>query len=239
MCPQRPPLSLRALLGILILATSLIGCVSSETTRGGGDSTRHDSPQAAYDAAKAATKAKDYSAFSDCLTPESQDMMSGGMIRQSLMMKEIAVRGGPEGEQDQQDLKASCRALDDVLAKHGLNQDQLQAIQAIDLVAVPPEEGMAALAKLTTPIKDKSAFLVEIMNTMDAMESAYTGKQGGMGKNKTTGMFEGRLENIKVEGDRATAQVVVTEAGEEQRWPIGFKNVNGNWLIELIVPGRM
>jgi hypothetical protein len=207
------------------------------TKREGGDPAQHDSPQAAYVAAKAATGAKDYKAFCDCLTSESRDVMAGGMIRVALFMKEIAARplGGPEGEQDKQDLAARRKALDDVLAKHGMNEDQLKAIQAMDLAA-PAVEGMAALAKLTTPVKDKSAFLVEIMNAMDALESAYLGSPGGMGKNATTGMFEGRLEDIKVEGDRATAQVVLAPDGQEQRLPIGFKKVNGSWLIELFVP---
>jgi len=252
MSQPRPLLSLVALLGIPILvATSLIGCTSSDTTdqpvkpdrattkRGGAGPARHDSPQAAYDAAKAATQAKDYTAFSHCLTPGSCDIMAGGMIRVALFMKELAAHplGGPEGEQDKQDLAASCKALDDVLARHGMKEDQLEAIQALD-PAAPPEEGMAALAKLTTPIKDKSAFLVEIMNAMDAIESAHAGSPGGTGKSQTTGMFGGRLESIKVEGDHAAAQVVMALGDEERRLPIGFRKVNDSWLIELIVPGR-
>jgi len=201
---------------------ALVGC--------GGELVQHDSPQAAYDTARAATGAKDYKAFCDCLTPESLDFMAGAMIHVVSTMKDVAARE-PDFVENKQDFEASSKALDNVLAKHGVKENQLKWMQTMD-PAASPEDMKAALAKLTTPIRDKPMFLVEIMNAMDAMEVAYTGKHGSMGK----GMFSGRLEKIKVEGDRATARVVFNIDGKKMRAPMGFKKVNGSWLIEILVP---
>jgi len=253
MCPQRPLLSLVVLLAHLILVTtSLLGCISSNGTpepakpdpamsepEGGGPA-KHDSPQAAYDAVKAATRTKDYNTLCDCLTPESRDVVAGAMIGGASMMMDMAVRErdlfSPENKPH---WEASCRALKVVLAKHGVKEDQLKSIQAMASMdsGPSPEDAMAALAKLTTPIKDKPAFMREIKNAMGAMLLACSGKPGEVVKNRTIIIFEGRLENIKVECDRATAQVMGTPDVEEMGVPIiGFKKVNGSWLIEILVP---
>lgn len=199
---------------------------------GGGGPAQHDSPQASFDAAKAAAKTKDFNVLCDCFTPESMDVMAGSMIMTASMMKAMGGLAALGGEKAKQDFEANCKVLDDVLARHGVSEDQLKSMQGMN-PASSPEDMMAAFAKLTTPIKDKSAFIGEIMNALDSVNQ---GKQGGMGENKPTEMFEGKLENLKVEGDRASAQVVLTPGGKEERESIGFKKVNGSWLIELMVP---
>ena len=200
---------------------------------------QHDSPQAVYNAAKAATETKEYNAICDCLTPESRDVVAGVMIRVASDMVDVAARDRDlmSFAENKPPWEASCRVLEDVLAKHGVKEDQLKSIQDMD-PAASQEDTMAALAKLGAPIKDKPAFMGEIKNAMRAMLLAYMGKQGGMANNKTIIILEGRLENINVEGDHATARVVVTHNGKEMRESIGFKKVNGSWLIDLMALGR-
>jgi len=200
------------------------------TGPGGGGPARYESPQAAFEAVKAAQKAKDFRTACDCFTPQSRNLLASYLTLTSLMMKNAAVSplaGGPEREEDRSALEASCKALDDLLARHGLNQEKLQAIVTKD--PVPPlEESIAAAAKFTAPIKNKPAFIVEIENLMHAIGVAYTGEES-----PDHGLSEARLENTKREDDRATAQVVVTYGGEEKRVPVGFKRLNGSWLIDL------
>jgi len=206
------------------------------TGREGGGPARYDSPQAVYDAAKAASATKDYSTFCNCLTPESQGVQVAALIHSALFMKDFAANplGAPEGEQAKQDVAASSRAIDDVLAKHGMKEDQLKRIQAIIMNpasgASPKErkESMAAIVKLTTPIKDKPAFMAEMKNAIAAHYQAYLGKEY-----TEEGIWKGRLESIEREGYHATAQVVGTMLGKVARVTIGFRKVNGSWLIEL------
>jgi hypothetical protein len=254
MSPQRPSQSLVALLGILtLISTCLIGCAPSTGThepvkpdqtatgREGGGPARYDSPEAVYDAAKAAHMTKDYNTFCDCLTPESQGVDTIAIISTALLMKEITSRsGGLEGEQAQQDLKSSTRAIDDVLAKYGMKDDQLKKIQAFtdnmdrDTPAPSKEDiraVFATLAKFAAPITDKPAFMAEINKAIDAHYLAYTGEKYN---NPKDGLWCGELESIKREGDRATAQVVGAMRGKEVRATIGFVKINGGWLIDLL-----
>jgi len=225
---MQPKMFARGVSCVVVLAAVLIvqvGC-------GGGGPASHDSPQAAFDAAQAAAKKKDYNALCNCFTPESLDVMAGSMIMGASMMKAMGGLAALGGEKAKQDFEASCKVLDDVLAKHGVTEDHLKSMQAKN-PAASQKDMEAAFPKLTAPIKDKPAFIGEITNPLDSINK---GKPGGMGQDNPTEMFEGKLENIKIEGDRATAQVVLTPEGKEQRESIGFKRVNGSWLIELMVP---
>ena len=195
---------------------------------------KHDSPQATYEAAIAAIETKDYNALCNCLTSKAQDYLACTVIYGASRMLDIAARDRDlSSAENKPPWEASCRVLHDVLAKHGVKEDQLKSIQTMD-PAASQEDMIAALAKFTTPIRDKPAFIVEMKNAMGAMELAYTGKQSSMS------MFWGSLENIKVEGDSATAQAVLTLDGEAKRGSIGFKKVKGSWLLdsELMVPGQ-
>jgi len=216
--------------GVLVVA--LAALMIAHVGCGGGGPARHESPQASFDAAKAALKAKDYEGFCNCLTPESHDMMAGGMIVMATMMKALGGLAALGGEEARQEFEAKLKAITEVLDRHGVKEDQLKSMMGMSGSA-PPEDRSAVFAKLTAPIKDKPAFIGDIMKALESLEGE---KPGGMGPGKPTDMFDGKLEGLKIEGDTASAKVVVTHQGQTKRDPIGFRKVNGGWLIEIKPP---
>jgi hypothetical protein len=81
----------------------------------------------------------------------------------------------------------------------------------------PAEE---AAKRMTEPIKDKIAFLAQMLALAD--------KAPDLGK-RLPG--KGKLAELKIDGDTATAVMVTTEAGAEKKEPIEFRRTDGGWLI--------
>ncbi len=100
---------MRNTLFALAAAAALVipsGCGSD-----GGGST----PQATFDAMKAAIKAKDMRKFTNCLTPESQKMMVSGLLMVSQMAKGFGGKSDPD--------------MDALLKKHGVAEVNLKNLE--------------------------------------------------------------------------------------------------------------
>jgi hypothetical protein len=179
---------------------------------------KHGSPQEAFDAAKNAAAKEDYRTFTDCLTPDSQKVMSGVLVLTISMGQGFAALGGEE-------LKAKLKPLDDVLKKHGVKQEEVGKILKDAKKDGPGVRG--AMLKIAEPIKDHAAFLEDL--------AAAGKKAGGDDKNQATAPFKNaELKDLTVSGDTAKGAMVTSVGGKEKRQPMYFRQVDGGWKIDLV-----
>jgi hypothetical protein len=194
----------RKTVSALILAALVLmiaGC-------GGSD----DSPEAVFATAKKAAENKDYEKFAQCLTPESQETLAGGLVFAGTMIKAFAGLG----EQDENQKKALAE-IDEILKKHGLDPEKLD--EGPPEEATSPEEAIAALGK---KIDDKAAFIGDMMKAMESLDES-----------EGAPAVAGELVDLKITDDKATATVVHKEDGKEQREPIEFRKLSDGWRIHL------
>ncbi len=196
--------------GMLLLA--LLGLMAPGCGKSGG--TTHATPEDVFKAAKAATDKEDWKGFCDCLTDDSRDTFAGGMAFAGAMMKAFGGLGG-------KDLQAKLKPIDDVFNKHGLTEEALKKTPGGGA-----EKDMAkAMKELVAPVKDKSAFVADMLAAL---------KQAGEGKGKDSGPFpkDAVLKDLKIDGNTAKG-VIVTKQGGEKSEPIEFRKVGAGWKIDI------
>jgi len=181
-------------------------------------------PQAAFDAAKAALDKKDYQAFCTNLTPESRDAMAGGMVVAGVMMEQFAgLAAAFGGGGDAKEAEEKLAPIREALKKHGVDkeavQNNMQELQG--QASTDPK----AVAKLAEPIKDKNAFIADMMSAFE--------KMGDGEQDETPLSGDAKLVDVKEDGDTASATIVMTKDGAETKEPISFKKIDGTWLIEM------
>lgn len=211
------------------MLVSLAGCGKS------GAKVKYDSPNAVFDAAKEAGKKKDFVTLCGCMTPDSHDVMAGTMIMAGGMMKAFggmaAGFGGlagadPEAKKKLEETQAKLAEIDKVMEKHGVTEE---AMKKINPMQGPPENPLAAFKEMAAPIKNKPAFIGEMMQVMDTLNDGDPG--GGRSPSE---MFEGTLEEVKIDGDKATAVIVSTGKDKDRRDEVVFAKVDGGWLFDIV-----
>jgi hypothetical protein len=147
---------------------------------------------------------KDWSGFLGCMTGESQEMVVGSLALIANMMASMDAKQGGE--------------IEAVLKKHNAKVET-----ASDPKWKDPKFAMKAM---NDRIKDKPAFLGELIDVMDKQNP---------GKKKIFGRFDGIIGDVKKDGDSATARITTTdEKGKETEDKIHFKKENGGWKIDLV-----
>ena len=170
-------------------------------------------PQAAFDAAVKASKAKDFKAFAAVLTPESQGKLAGQLAGLGVMFKAFSAFD-KEGK-----MKDKLADFDKIMDKHGLTKDVMGKLKQTK----DPKEIEANNKVIATAIKDKPGFVGDVMKWLDAANP---------GKNKGGPLDEATLKDVKITGDKATGTVVTKEKEE----PMEFAKVGGGWRIVLPEP---
>jgi hypothetical protein len=179
----------------------------------------YKSPEDVLAAAMKAVDKEDWRGFCLCLTEDSRVVMVGGMAQIGVFMKLSANFPGTKEED-----KARFKAIDDVLKKHGLTEEHFSKLSKEPM---PKDKaGMqAALRKIGAPVKDRAAFVADMMKTMKSLSKD--------GQSDFAAIKSAKLEELKVEGDTAKG-VIVTQVNEkDKREPIEFRKVSGSWLIEI------
>jgi hypothetical protein len=195
---------------LVVMTAAPIGC-----SGGAG----YETPEASFAAMKEAAKKKDFAAIYDCLSAETQDMMAGGLVMMGSMMKMMsgmAAMGGPEAAAE---AEKSLGALTAVLEKHGVTEEALEKVQPDPQAMGDP----SAIGKLASVVKDKRAFVADVMNVMQQSD------QGGQFNDKFEENVSGELKEVKIDGNNATA-TLVTASGEE---PIEFRKEDSGWKVHL------
>ena len=207
----------------VVASLAALVCLTADGCGGGG----YDSPQAAFDAMKAAGEKKDWKGFCECMTPDSQDAMAGGMVVAGTMMKAMggfAMMG--RGEQAEK-TKAALEKIDEVLKKHGLDEKAMKKVQEKMQGAEPkgPNKRLAMLKELAAPIKDKPTFIGDMFAALEEMNPG-----------ESTMSFENAtLKDVKIDGDTATGTIAKTDKGMKMDEPINFKKIDGGWLVDIPV----
>ena len=170
-------------------------------------------PKAVFDAAVKASKAKDFKAFAAVFTPESQGKLAGQLAGLGVMFKAFSAFD-KEGK-----MKDKLADFDKIMDKHGLTKDVMGKLKQTK----DPKEIEANNKVIATAIKDKPAFVGDVMKWLDAANP---------GKNKGGPLDEATLKGVKVDGDKATGTVVTKDKEE----PMEFAKVGGGWRIVLPEP---
>jgi hypothetical protein len=196
------PTFLAALLGLVVFG----GCAAC--AQNGKKAPLYATPQAVFDAAKAAAKKGDYRTFHALLTPESGDVVAGSLVFAGMVMKAAA------NLDKDADL---IRKIDATFAKHGLTMAVLDKIKPERPIKGFGKELTAAAKKFARPIKDKGGFVQDMVTVLKMANPFGTAT----------------LEAVKIDGDKATGTIVVKQGKKERREPIVFKKIDGGWRIEM------
>jgi hypothetical protein len=169
----------------------------------GGAST----PEGVFENFKTAMKNKDYKSGYAQMTPDSQDMMLGGLA--------ISMTMGPNAD------PAKAAEAQKVADKYG--------VKKIDVTKLQPGQDPASLVKESVAdVKDKAACFADMMTWM---ENNAAGKDRA---EKMEAYSRAELTDLKIEGDIANGMVKLKRNGQENSNPMSFKKIGGNWYIDLV-----
>jgi hypothetical protein len=180
------------------------------------------SPEAVFAKATSALEQEDWKGFFDCMTPEGQDQVAAAMLGMAAM----AARGGSRVPADKQEKVQQLKA---VLEDHGIDQETLEGMPAgFELLSTArnPEKMKPYLA----PIRNRSAFIADMIDVLQEI---------GDREMPTPPLIDAHLEDVKIDGDTATAVAVGTKDGQERRDKIHFRKVGGSWKIAPDSLGRL
>lgn len=187
-----------------------------------------ETPEACFNAAKEKISKKDYAGFVACLTPKSQNLLSGMFSLLPTLMQSFAALGGEEAIKE---LETKFAGVNAVIKKHGIDTATMPGMQ--EMVAAQQDETklQALFDKILTPVKDRPAYLAELMKAFEALGDGQTGGP------KIEDAINGELKGLQVNGDTASATLVVEKDGQAQEQPFNFKKTAGGWLIDLPLDG--
>ncbi len=183
----------------------------------------HRSPEAVFQTAKTATENQDWEKFCDCLTPESQDNLAGMLVYGAMMVRSMSGMAAMAGPDKAREAEEKMKPVMAVLERHGLDEQTLKESQAETQRAVGGNR-QEMIQKLVSPIKDRGKFVADMINAMREM---------GQQENATPFQSDARLEDVKIDGDSATGQIVQTKNGVERKDGIRFQKISGRWKIDL------
>jgi hypothetical protein len=195
--------------GLLIVTLATGGC------SGGGGSGAGATPQETFDAMKAAAVKKDWGGMVACMTPQTQEMMLGGMAMMVQFMG--AMPGGDK-----------FKGAADILTRHGAKLDAKPDMSSLvggpDAKANPQE----ALKKVVGDVKDKPACLAEVMAWLEKNGDEKT--KSGMNSEQ---MANSTLTDVKIEGDKATAKITSKIGGKDESQDVHFQKIDGRWYADM------
>jgi len=217
----------------------------------GGLQKTYGSPQEVFNAAKNAASKKDWKTVASCLTDNSLDTLSAGMVMLSGFMQGFANMGAQNTPQAAQQ-KAMMAKLVAINKRHGLTDAVLKKSNAKmgemmqkgfqqaqrSTKPTPAEQKqqqiamMKSMRELSAPIKDRKGYVTEILTVMSS------DPKGGF---KTSISGGTTLTGLKINGAKASGTTINTINGITTKEPIEFVKIGGGWKLELPMgaPGRV
>lgn len=201
-----------------------------------------ETPEALVERMKAGAAKEDFAEIAACLTPKNRTEMAMAMYMGATMMVAFAEMGaemggsmaegmaGMAGEPSAEDKKK----LEEQKAKAKEEIGKLKTAYAAlvtkyGLPAMPkegeaekPQPSQEEIEKLFAGI-DQGAFLNDALAVMKAMPGEHKDESGPVK------IPEGGLENLKIDGDKATGTV-----GPD---PFSFVRIDGRWYVEDLPKG--
>lgn len=201
-----------------------------------------ESPEALVERMKAGAAKEDFAEIAACLTPKNRTEMAMAMYMGATMMVAFADMGvemggamadgmaGMAGEPSAEDKKKAEEQKAKAKEEVGKLKTAYNAlVTKYGLPAMPkegepekPEPTQEEIEKLFANL-DQGAFLNDALAVMKAMPGEHKDESGPVQ------IPEGGLENLKIEGDRATGTV-----GAD---PFTFVKIDGRWYVEDLPKG--
>ena len=209
-------------LGGLLLAALAVGAAAQDTEPKRKAKT-YKTPQEVFDAVLTAKDKRDARAMVECFTPEAVKQIATDIATQGFFLRDRAEgKFGKDQGKDAVEAEAKkLKPLLDVLDKHGLTEKATKDLRPANFR--PTKEQREGLQKL---IKDPEKLVVDFMTAQAKIEPPPP-----QGKDQP----KPKLSDVKIDGDKATANVVVTlKAGNESKeikQPVRFQKVNGGWRV--------
>lgn len=209
----------------ILLCASLMATTSAQ---GGAKKPMFKTPEEVFKAAQEATAKNDWKTFISYLAPETVDHLTAMVIVMGAVAKDIAPppKGLPADK-----IKSIKEPLDKIFTKYGLTDDVLKKMKADNLFPTfdkGPQPDL--LPKLAAAVKkDRASFATEgVMVIIPVMAG---------GPDEMDPFKDRVLKDLKVDGDKASAQLVRTINGMEQLQPILFRQIDGSWYINMPMGG--
>lgn len=180
-------------------------------------------PQEVFNAAQAALRMDKLGALCECLTPDSRDLLAGGLALNVLAVKKLLAAGGSDEE------KRLLKKIDTVLARHdltGMNLTRMEA-SAADFKSNNLATRLRAARLVLEPVKNRNTFVAELATALHPSAAKGTGSLFG----NVNGVSD--LADLKFDGDTANGIVVHKHQGKESRRPIKFQKIAESWKIDL------
>ena len=199
---------------LFALLPAVLGC-------GGAFST----PEACFHSMQRAGQNKDIAGMMQCLTDESQAVLSGGLVMMGSAMKMMSGFAGLGGDQaggQAAEMKQLADEVDGVLVKHGVTEEALES--AAPSLQAPPDPN--SIRKLSDVISDKPRFIADMFAVLQKSQ------QGNSFSKEFEEQIAGSLKDVKIEGDAATA-TIVTASGES---PVEFRKTPEGWKLHIDLP---
>lgn len=228
----------RLLLAGVIVCAALAGCGPTVKP----PSPAYASPETTWATLQKAEADGDHRAFINGLTPECQKDVVGRMAFSVVMVRSSKA---PDAAKQQEQLKPLFAVLDrhgltaeatmDVAAgiervmKEGLKEEP-DAEKRFTAIGAAMEQGRAKVAEL---VKDPVEFWVSLREVLAKMPEEFRSNFKPRG-------LTSKLENVKVEGDRATATVATKETNLPHPidLPLTFQKIGGEWRADIFKPGK-
>jgi hypothetical protein len=180
----------------------------------------YKTPQEVFDAIKEAAKKGDLKAYYALVEPESVRRLAAALAVSTHGLRTAADAGKLEMK-----MKERFKPVFAVMDKHGLTSAASKKIKRIELDEDPAKTVKAARPLLEL-IKDQRGFVADMLTTL-------TGKDD----EKLKLLAKARLKDVKIDGDRATGQVVNTVKGKERSTRQEFVKVGKGWMMKLDFTG--
>ncbi|MEO8196659.1 MAG: hypothetical protein ABI689_08050 [Thermoanaerobaculia bacterium] len=201
-----------------------------------------ETPEALVERMKAGAAKEDFAEIAACLTPKNRTEMAMAMYMGATMMVAFADMGAEMGGSMAEGMAgmagepsaADKKKVEEQKAKAKEEVGKLKAaynnlVTKYGLPAMPkegeaekPQPTQEEVAKLFANI-DQGAFLNDTMAVMKAMPGDHKDESGPVK------IPAGGLENLKIEGDKATGTV-----GTD---PFSFVKIDGRWYVEEMPKG--
>jgi hypothetical protein len=201
------------------VAVSLIAAVSLAAV-GCSSGAKYDTPEDCFQTIRMAAHDEDIPTFYDSLTADSQDVLAGALVMLSVKLKaEVGLAGLLGSAARGAEAKQELEAVNPILARHGATDDAINRLLP-DAGFSDRSQGLANMAAL---IDDKRAFVADMYAAMKQFSGADSFAK------ELTEQLAGEIQDVAIEGNRATA-IVVTESGEE---PLVFHKTAAGWKLHI------
>jgi hypothetical protein len=191
----------------------------------GGD--RDKNPEDVFKGFAAAMKKDDVKAVMSYVTRDSQTGIAGLMWISAFGDKSFTGAIINNKREITPKEKEHIDAIDEVLKHHGLSDDAMEKILEKERKEPTKDENnIRMLVALGEPVKDKAAFVREVLKvTTGRIDSDYGVKEIG----------ETKVKEVKVDGKQAKSQVTFPGPdGKEGTGTIYFKLESEVWKIDLV-----